>query len=76
MLVTVTGTGPKLPDAFVVNEPMSLHSSNPSPELNLHSCRVPGWLAAKPLPLTLTFADAGRLVSGVTVTVAAEACCA
>ena len=76
MLVTVTGTGPKLPDAFVVNEPMSLHSSAPSPGLNLHSSRVPGWLAAKPVPLTLTFADTGRLELGVTVSVAAEACCA
>jgi len=75
VLVTVTGTGPKLPDAFVVNAPMSLHSSKPSPGLNLHSCRVPGWLAAKPVPLTLTFADAGRLLLGVTVSVAAEACC-
>jgi hypothetical protein len=75
VLVTVTATGPKLPDAFVVNMPMSLHSSKPSPGLNLHSCRVPGWLAAKPVPLTLTFADAGRLLLGVTVSVAAEACC-
>ena len=75
MLVTVTGTGPKLPDAFVVKVPRSLHSSKPSPGLNLHSCRVPGWLAAKPVPLTFTLAEAGRLVLGVTVSVAAEARC-
>jgi hypothetical protein len=74
VLVTVTGTGPKVPDALVVNDPMSLHSSAPRPGLNLHCWRVPGWLAANPLPLTLTFADAGRLVLGVTAT-AAEACC-
>ena len=75
MLVTVTGTGPKLPDEFVTNDPTSSHSSKPSPGLNLHCCRLPGWLAAKPVPLTLTFADAGRLLLGVTVSVAAEACC-
>ena len=42
VLVTVTGTGPKLPDAFVVNDPIALHSSAPRPGLNLHSEMVPG----------------------------------
>ena len=37
VLVTVTATGPKLPDGFVVNIPMSLHSSKPRAGLNLHS---------------------------------------
>ena len=75
MLVTVAATGPKFPDALVVKLPMSLHSSAASVGLNLHSCSVPGWLAVNPVPLTFTFADAGRLVSGVTVSVPAEACC-
>jgi hypothetical protein len=42
VLVTVTATGPKLPDAFVVNDPIALHSSAPRPGLNLHSEMVPG----------------------------------
>ena len=64
VLVTVTGTGPKLPDEFVVNDPIALHSSAPRPGLNLHSEMVPGWLAANPFPLTLTFALLGKVRTG------------